>query len=183
MKYSDIAEFSLMDVIEKIQKCPKIKFGEMKLSDLLLSGDVNDLKLSDYNSPISYGMGVYVFFNHAVPVYVGKADCFLHRLSSHRSIEPRPGWGWNALLQKICIQELAVMTNHTNDNFIDALAIADNFEVVRILLDIEDAKTKLSRFERVIMKGINHQFKGLLNGRIGKVSDDYLITSLNKLML
>jgi hypothetical protein len=86
--------------ITTIRNGSRIRFGNITLADLLVRGSITDLKLSDHLDPSSYGIGVYVFFDGDVPVYVGKAYNFLHRLTSHRSTEPRPYWGRNALLKK-----------------------------------------------------------------------------------
>lgn len=180
--YSDVAELPLNDAIKAIRNSTRIRYGDMTLSDLLMTGSVADLKISDYLNPAYYGIGVYVFFDGDVPVYVGKADNFLQRLSSHRSIDPRPNWGWNALLQKVCATRLNIVSDHTRENLMDALTIVEDFGVVRVLLDKEDAKQKLSRFERVIMKGIKRQSDTLLNCGIGRVDDNYIQQPLNDLI-
>jgi hypothetical protein len=163
LKYSDISNLQLSKVVNQIRDSSKIRYGDIKLSDLLLSVSVIDLKICDYDNRDYYGSGVYVFFDGDIPVYVGKADNFLQRLSTHRSVIPKPGWGWNSLLLKICITRLFIHTNHTKENFLEALAIVEKFKVIRILLDSEDARKHLVRFERILMKGINYQFHTLLN--------------------
>lgn len=181
--YSDLADLPLSEAIAVICNCTHIRYADMLLSDLLLTGAVDDLKLSDYLNPSYYGTGVYVFFDGDVPVYVDKAENFLHRLSSHRSIDPRPNWGWNALLQKVCAKRLYIESNHTRENLMDALTIVEGFGVVRVLLDREDAIQKLSQFERLILKGINSKFNTLLNRGIGKIDNSFIKKQLKKIML
>lgn len=171
IKYSDLLELSLNNAITTIRNNSRIKYGDLKLSDLLLNGVADDLKLSDYTNPSYYGIGVYIFFDGDIPVYVGKADNFLYRLSSHRITDPIPNWGWNALLQKVCATRLRINHNQTREDLMEALNIVESFCVVRLLLDIDNAKQKLSRFERIIMKGIKHQSDTLLNGRIGTINE------------
>jgi hypothetical protein len=182
IKYTDIANLPLKDAITIIRTSSRVRYGDVKLSDLLLNGSITDLKLSDFSLASNYGIGVYVFFDGDVPVYAGKADNFLHRLSSHRSIDPRPNWGWNALLQKICVDRMNILRDHTPDNLMGALAIVENFGIVRVLLDVADAEHKLSRFERIIMKGIKQQSGTLLNGGIGRVHESFIQQTLKNLI-
>ncbi|RZL05800.1 MAG: hypothetical protein EOO89_25545 [Pedobacter sp.] len=182
IKFSDIADLPLDDAITAIRTSSRIRYGDIKISDLLLNGSITHLKLSDFSLASNYGIGVYVFFDGDVPVYAGKADNFLHRLSSHRSIDPRPNWGWNALLQKICATRMNIVKDHTRENLEGALAIVEAFGVVRIVLDTDAAKQKLSRFERVIMKGIKHQSDTLLNGGIGRLPDNFILQPIKNLM-
>ena len=182
VKYSELAALSLREVVAVICDEERIRYGDLTLTDLLLEGTTSQIKVSDYQHPVHYGMGAYIFFDGDDPVYIGKAINFLLRLSSHRNIEIRPYWGWNVLLQRVCARRLNSYGEPAGEQMTAALAIVEEFGIVRVLLDRPDAREKLSRVERVIMKGVKHQSATLLNTRIGRVQDDFLSQTLEDLL-
>jgi len=170
IRYSTLAQSPLQEAITMIRNTSRIRFGDITLTDLLLVGSIQELKLSDHLKPLCYGMGVYVFFDGEAPRYVGKADNFLHRLTSHRVTDPRPNWGWNALLQLVSTKLLEVSGHPTVKDLHKALTRVEDFGVVRVVVDSAKVGDKLIRLERVIMKGMKNQCGTILNGRVGKLS-------------
>lgn len=179
LKYSEIINYPLTEIVILLAESSKLNYGSIKLTDLVINSKIEDLKISEYYSPQFFGKGIYIFFDGDIPVYVGKADNFLHRLSSHRIIDPRPNWGWNALLNKICVTRLGIVDGHTVADYNTALEIMEKFQVIRILVDVEFSSNQLSKLERIIMKGIQHDFGSLLNGKIGKVNDSFMFNNLS----
>jgi len=165
INYSDLANLPLYDAVRAICNVSRIRYGDMKLTDLLLSGRTDDLKVSDYWHPKHYGSGVYVFFDRNAPVYVGKAANFLHRLSSHRIIDARPNWGWNALLQKICLSRFNIGRDHTGEHLAEALDVVENFGLIRVLSDSDEVTQRLTRLETIIIKGMKLQHDSVLNDK------------------
>lgn len=180
IRFEDISKLSLADAIDILMRADKIKYSDITLDDLLLSGTAGTLKLKDYNHQKNYGGGVYIFFDNNKPVYVGKAKNFLHRFSSHSIVDVRPNWGWNALLQKICINYMLIpQPDHLPAHYTTALAIAGDMHTLRIIVP-DDVKPE--RLETILMKGIQHQSGTLMNGRIGKVNEKYVTRTLEQLI-
>ncbi|HEY9178345.1 MAG TPA: GIY-YIG nuclease family protein [Flavipsychrobacter sp.] len=179
--YSEICNEQLQDAISYIMQAEKLPYGNITLDDLLIKAQLSDLKIKDYYSAEYFGAGAYIFFDKGTPVYVGKAKNFLHRFTSHRSIDVRGHWGWNALLQKICINRLGYVnkTAHTRDYYAEALQEAEQYEIVRILRD--DDSVDISMIEKVLMRGINH-IHPLWNGRVKRVKHDYLQKTIAELI-
>lgn len=177
--FDDIRTHSLADAIEIIMNAQKIKYGDITLDDLLITGSAGTLKLLDYNNPKHYGCGAYIFFDNDKPVYVGKAKNFLYRFSSHSIVDVRGEWGWNALLQKICIKYMRLpKPDHLPEHYTKALAIACDMQTLRIMVPDDVTPQKL---ETILMKGIQQEYESLLNGRIGKVSKAYMKQTLEQL--
>jgi hypothetical protein len=82
----------------------------------------------------------------------------------------------------VVFSRLKTVDHHTKENLIAALAIVEDFCVIRVLLDRTGAKRKLDRFERTIMKGMKHQSDTLLNAKIASVRDSYMLQPFNDLM-
>lgn len=182
IKYSELADLSLQDAISRIRGVEGIRFGDLKVADLLLNGAIADMKLSDHIEPNCYGRGAYVFFDGQSPIYVGKADNFLSRLVGHRNTDPQLFWGFNALLKKVATVQLKAGHSYTKEKLMEALKIADGFDLVRVLLDRKDTGEKLHRFERTIMKGMKYQSKTLLNDGIPFVDDKFMRQSFQEIM-
>lgn len=177
--YSIIENIPVGAAIDIIAKSDKITYGKATLSDLLISGDITSLPLCGYNSVDNFGRGIYVFFDVANAVYVGKADNFLNRLSGHADTVSRPGWGWNALLQIICRKRL-FLTNDplTNDDLNKALQQLNTYSFVRVNIG-NNMSLNPQKIERIFLRGFKKRYPDtLMNGGVGGIDPDYMNRSV-----
>lgn len=183
IQYSAIESIPIRDAIHTIVSCDKIVYGKATLADLLIAGDINSLPLAGFNSIANFGRGMYVFFDGSAPVYVGQTGNFLERFCGHGNTKPKPNYGWNSLLDKICRKRLLFTNNPlTEVNLSEALQLLNTFSFVRVNTsnrpDINPEK-----LERVFLRAFKKLYgESLMNGNIGGIDADYLNRSVRTIL-
>lgn len=183
IEYSSIEDIPIRDAIDTIVSSDKLVYGIATLRDLLITGDISTLPLCGYNTITNFGRGIYVFFDGVEPVYVGQTSNFLNRLSGHSDVNPQTGWGWNALLKKICEKKLRLGKGpFTAANLQEALQLLNTYSFVRVNTskrpDVEPEK-----IERVFLRAFKNLYSDtLMNSNVGGIDPYYLNRSVSTIL-
>lgn len=183
LQFNDVKELILNQVCEVFTDFEKPLYGDLKLSDMFV-GNMNELNIFSWDHSNAFGYGIYVFYDGAKPIYVGKAvKHFLHRFLSNVHYDPRPDFGFNRMLKGINVRYLnGTYNEYTKDHHAAALQKLNDFEVIRVNgLNNGITVKQCDRLERIINAGLQTKFGGLINGS-KTYSESQMQTPLIKLM-
>jgi hypothetical protein len=109
------------ELISELQKKPGLKVSGLKISHLVY-------KDSNFNEPILYGNGVYIFKDSHSSVYVGSCISrnFVERIPPH--LDVRDSAMLNNLVKKISIKREISLQEAVKYLFIDCSLLLINFE-------------------------------------------------------
>ena len=183
--YTNISRLKLIDAISLVNKSDKLTYGEMTVGDLLVKGDIATLKFAGFNTVENFGRGIYIIYDKNDPIYVGLAKFhFFHRFSSHIHIDNRPNWGWNALLLKLAIRATGkAKEDLLVEDYKTASKELYKCKVVRISVPAGATTFNIKNLEAVFQRGMKYTHPNtLLNGKVRKVKQSYLDTTLSQLV-
>lgn len=183
IKFSEIAELSLGDLLLRLKSEPKVEYGNLTIIDLALTNTFPDKKFTEDWAKETFGYGVYAIYDATTPVYIGTADKhFLHRFESHRRFDPRPEWGFNRWALKTAEIKLKnkELARKKDSFYSKVVPEMERFAVVRIIADKSFPNVKqFKRLERFIKKGFEQAGTSLYNPETRRVKK----FDLNKTLL